>query len=405
MKKLVITGANGYIGCKFFRTALRKNYSLISLGRKLGTIEPNIFYKNWSLGNRLPENIELAGSYAIHFAHDWSQDDTNSSLYKNINLSGTIELAKNLKNKGCKRFIFISTLSAHDKAVNQYGKVKYETEKKLLQSFNDDYVVVLKVGAVYGGKDGLYGQLLKIVKKSRFLPLIGGNVPIQAIALGELMDGIFQAIEKEHLKKKIYILASNDSICFHQYLRFIRKSIDGGRLFFFNIPVFVALFICDISALIPVVPTIRRERVYGLINSREQESMESLRDLGLSLKPISEEILNSSYVRRRILIKEFMAISKYIGANLTPQNTRYLIRAIEINSDPLPLHFPSFFYFLPITLRLMERSNLFMKRVAITTRYSHNLRALGSGGWLIALCHTALDIFLFPLSFLYQIFK
>jgi nucleoside-diphosphate-sugar epimerase len=79
------------------------------------------------------------------------------------------------RSAGVRRLTFISSISVFDGARSAYGRSKLEVEAMALHADG----VVLRLGLVYGdGGGGLFGNLRRVVRTSRFIPIIGdGKAP------------------------------------------------------------------------------------------------------------------------------------------------------------------------------------------------------------------------------------
>lgn len=138
-----------------------------------------------------PAPSEFAGiDVVLHCAfvrHGRDAPDSNR-----INTEGTLALAAAARTAGA-RFVFFSTMSAHEAAESHYGRHKLALEG-LLDPARD---TVVRPGLVIGEGGGLFDTIRTFVTKSRFVPLIGGGrQPVQTLAIEDLCAMIAILLER-----------------------------------------------------------------------------------------------------------------------------------------------------------------------------------------------------------------
>ena len=178
MKKVLITGANSYIGTSFEKWVKQwpGQYEINTLDMK-GTSWREKDFSNYDA------IFHVAG--IAHVSTDPKMED----LYYKVNRDLTIETAKKAKLEGVKQFIFMSSIivygdSSHinKKRVisrdtiptpsNFYGKSKLEAEEGILKFQDESFnVAIIRPPMIYGkGAKGNYQLLSKIAKKIPVFP-------------------------------------------------------------------------------------------------------------------------------------------------------------------------------------------------------------------------------------------
>lgn len=180
MKKILITGANSYVGTSF-ENYLKKwpnDYDIDTVDMIDGTWKNKDFSKYDTV-------FHVAG-----IAHV-STDPKMENLYYKVNRDLTIETAKKAKQDGVKQFIFMSSIivygdssSINKKRVidkntvpipsNFYGKSKLQAEEGIFPLQDDKFnVVVIRPPMIFGkGSKGNYPKLSSIARKSPIFPNI-----------------------------------------------------------------------------------------------------------------------------------------------------------------------------------------------------------------------------------------
>lgn len=178
MKKILITGANSYIG-----TSLEKWLERYSDKYSIDTLD----MKDNECKNRDFSKYDVV-FHVAGIAHV-STDPKMEALYYKINRDLTIETAKKAKTDGVKQFIFMSSIIVYgdSSSINQkrvisrntvpqptnfYGNSKLQAEKGIILLDDDKFkVVVLRPPMIYGkGSKGNYPKLAKMAQKLPLFP-------------------------------------------------------------------------------------------------------------------------------------------------------------------------------------------------------------------------------------------
>lgn len=181
MKRILITGANSYIGSSF-EEWLKKyldDYSVDTLGTK----DEEWRKKDFSGYDAV---FHVAG--IAHVDVKKATEETKALYYK-INRDLTIEIAKKAKEEGVIQFIFMSSIIVYGDSApigqkkvitketipipsNFYGDSKLQAEKGILPMQSEDFnVVVLRPPMIYGkGSKGNYQKLAKLAKVCPIFP-------------------------------------------------------------------------------------------------------------------------------------------------------------------------------------------------------------------------------------------
>ncbi|PDS75292.1 NAD(P)-dependent oxidoreductase [Rhizobium sp. L43] len=304
--RLIITGSTGYIGARLAAMAHERGFDVVELGRRPGT--------KWRIGDE-PDVSDLEGAVGIvHLAHSWVTAP-DAAEEENINISGTVKLAEAARAAGVPRFVFSSSTSSRQEALNIYGRTKFRIEQHLAASSAAPIVRIARIGLVYGGpRTAMYGLMAKLATLSPILPMIGLSREVQPIHLDEVAAGLLALATEENPQQQTFVLAQEKPISFAAWLRILRRSQGKGNLHFIPIPLTAALFACHMTKLLPLIPTVDPERVLGLAGAAPMESGESLRRLKLNLADppivLAREFGQTSDEQLR---SEAQALLQYLG--------------------------------------------------------------------------------------------
>ncbi len=179
MKRILITGANSYIGTSFERY-VKDNLSDEYAVDTVDMIDGSWREKDFS---RYDSVFHVAG-----IAHR-KETAENAHLYYEINCNLAVETAKKAKESGVGQFVFLSSMSVYGKETGvitkdtplapntNYGHSKAEAEEKLSELSSPDFkVCILRPPMVYGdGCKGNYQTIVKIVERLPIFPYVNNR--------------------------------------------------------------------------------------------------------------------------------------------------------------------------------------------------------------------------------------
>lgn len=169
MKKILITGANSYIGMSFEKY-IKDNYPNDYVVDTVDMIDGSWREKDFSGYDSV---FHVAG-----IAHQ-KETKQNASLYYTVNRDLAIETAQKAKTNGVKQFIFLSSMSVYGMDIgvitketvpnpkSNYGKSKLQAEEGIKELVDGEFkVCILRPPMVYGeGCKGNYQTLVSVAKK------------------------------------------------------------------------------------------------------------------------------------------------------------------------------------------------------------------------------------------------
>lgn len=197
MKRILITGANSYIGTSFERymEQYAKEYQVDTVDMIDGTWRE----KDFSVYDVV---FHVAG---IAHSDNGKISAEKEKLYYAVNTDLTIETAKKAKAEGVKQFIFMSSAIVYGNSApigrrkmiqrdtevspaNCYGDSKVQAEKGILPLADEGFkVVVLRPPMIYGpGSKGNYPTLVKFAKKMPLFPYVKNERSM--LYIGNLME-------------------------------------------------------------------------------------------------------------------------------------------------------------------------------------------------------------------------
>jgi UDP-glucose 4-epimerase len=222
MKKILITGASGFIGSALVEEAVKRNYEVYAgvrstskrtflqeLGVKILEINLGDSAALEKLFNELKyQNIKF--NYIIHNAGITKAKSTED--FHSVNFVYTKNLINALTESGCipDKFVYMSSLAAlgpgignipiDEKKIPQpitaYGKSKLLSEKFLATQISIPYIII-RPTAVYGPRDRDLLMLIKILNR-KIEPYIGSREQMLSfVYVSDLAKAVFSSMESD----------------------------------------------------------------------------------------------------------------------------------------------------------------------------------------------------------------
>lgn len=206
MKRILITGANSYIGTSFEKYVSKwpERYETDTVDMIDGSWREKSFAGYGAV-------FHVAG---IAHSDGGKTSEEEEKLYYSVNTDLTIETAKKAKEDGVKQFVFMSSAIVYGESApigkqkiitketpvspaNCYGDSKVQAEKGLKELEDDHFkVVILRPPMIYGkGSKGNYPVLVKFAKKLPLFPYVRNERSM--LYIGNLVEFVRLMIENE----------------------------------------------------------------------------------------------------------------------------------------------------------------------------------------------------------------
>ncbi|NQP52732.1 NAD-dependent epimerase/dehydratase family protein [Streptococcus suis] len=229
MKRVLITGANSYIGTSFEKYVKENNVDF-----EIDTLD--LLDPNW-------KNYDFSGYDSIfHVAAIVHKNEKKiePNIYFSVNRDLAIKLANIVKEKGVKQFVFLSSMSVYGNHYEEisfytkeipntyYGKSKLEAEKLLEKLDSNSFkVVILRPPMVYGpNAKGNYSRLSKLSKILVVFPKVENQRSM--IFIDNLLEFIVQIILRE--KKGVFFPQNAEYVNTSELLKLIGH-VHGKKIY------------------------------------------------------------------------------------------------------------------------------------------------------------------------------
>lgn len=246
--KVLVTGAGGFVGGalvsrllvdgKFLPIAAARGAtslvglcSVVSLDLAEAGVMPSL------------DGVQVV-VHAAARVHVMSETATDAlAMFRNINVDGTLRLARHAAESGVARFIFISSIKVNGEStatgqaftadsvpapVDPYGVSKYEAEEGLKQLGRETgmEVVIIRPPLVYGpGVKANFLSMMQWLNKGLPLPLGAIDNRRSLVAIGNLVDLIVTCIEHPAAANQTFLVSDGKDLSTTQLLRHLAQAL------------------------------------------------------------------------------------------------------------------------------------------------------------------------------------
>ena len=284
MNKIIITGANGFVGSFLVRKLKQRNISATCVVRKgsntnLLSEDSDIVYIDYDDEKQM-KNIFSGHKILVHLAALTKAKKWDEFQKANIDLTAKLIDVFNAS-ESFRQFIFISSQAAAgpsegknpkdefavSKPISMYGKSKLKAEK-LVRSKTSKMWTIIRPASVYGPGDKDFLQYFRLIKK-HFAPLVGfGKKYISLIYVEELVDFIIKTFDNEQAFNEIFFASDGEVYTWEMFAESLSRAVNSFAVTI-RIPEILLLPFALISEIFSVgkYPTFNREKAREMMQT------------------------------------------------------------------------------------------------------------------------------------------
>jgi len=254
VKRIVLTGSNGFVG-SYFINHYKDKYDI----KKFSFLNDKLEILDL---NRIDVVFHL--SALVH-----QMGGASANEYERVNVIQTVNLAKKAKASGVKQFIFMSTVKVYGEETesaytensvchpeDEYGRSKLKAENELLKLEDEAFKVsIIRTPIVYGyGVKANIKNLVNLVQKISILPFSGIENRRSMVYVGNLCHLVDEVIrfrvkhgmteechpELDSGSQNIFLASDDEPLSTLKLIKLIAKNLDK-KVYLIKIPFFEAL--------------------------------------------------------------------------------------------------------------------------------------------------------------------
>ncbi len=252
MKRLLITGSNGFVG-SYFINKYKNKYKIKTFS----------FLKDY-INSLDCSDIDVVFhlSALVH-----QMGGASCEEYERVNVTQTLQLAKKAKESGVKHFVFMSTVKVYGEETetkytedstctpeDEYGKSKLKAELELQKLEDENFKIsIIRTPIIYGyGVKANIKNLVNLVNKVFLLPF--GNIKNKRsmVYIGNLCHLVDEVIIQQ--KAGTFLASDDEPLNTSKLIELIAKNLDK-KVYLIKIPFF--------ETLLKIVKPPFHKRLYG----------------------------------------------------------------------------------------------------------------------------------------------
>ncbi len=236
MERVLVTGANGFIGRALVEELLKQEYAVTAFDCTPVTdplfSHPKCIAIQGDLLQQESISRAVRGcSAVIHLASVLGNPDYQKNYQ--VHVTGTRNLLAACSSGKIKRILAYSTVAATREKSGAYGSTKKEMEQLLLSPEAKGIAVTIFRPTMvfgYGGKG--ISTIVNLVRAYPFvIPLVGsGKAKRQPIFLKDLIQLTIIALQKKSTEGKIYALGGPETISFRELVDRVKQELQVKKM-------------------------------------------------------------------------------------------------------------------------------------------------------------------------------
>lgn len=248
---VLVTGANGFVGSALMKK-LQENGQRPCVGAVRDSSVEMYSSGSYALVGQIGAQTDWSSAlnnvdtvvHAAALTYGGGQiDDEQKASLTEVNVEGSLALARQAAASGVRRFIFLSSVKVHGEAslpgkpfsasdpvnpLDAYAVSKWQAEQKLHEIAGESgmELVVIRPPLVYGpGVKGNFASLIKIVAKGIPVPFGAIENRRSLVNLHNLVDLIVRCVDHPGAASRTFLVSDNQDVSTPELLRRIGDAI------------------------------------------------------------------------------------------------------------------------------------------------------------------------------------
>lgn len=228
--KVLVTGANGFVGRHLVPRLAEAGYQVRSLVRAHGAAHGTEVVVG-SLPDPALCRLLCQDVQAVIHTAGVAHVNTGRQTLREQNFDATLQLAAAAREQGVRKFIFLSSSKARYPAHSAYARVKAETEAALRQMHAPGTfeVVCVRPALVYGkGMRGNLRSLLRVLARRRLPVFPSSTNPLGMISVEDLCRALVAALDAGTLPDRAWDIADGTRYTLDSLVTDVRRCLHYG---------------------------------------------------------------------------------------------------------------------------------------------------------------------------------
>lgn len=256
VRKVLVTGANGFVGRPLCEEMLRQGWGVkaaVRLPNQLPVVAEVVTIKNIGCGTDWKDalrgvDVVIHLAARVHVMHENARNPLEE--FHKVNVAGSGHLARSAAASGVKRLVYVSSIGVNGLSTtmcrpfseadapaphNAYALSKWEAEQALHRVAQETglEVVIVRPPLVYGsGAPGNFAQMMRVLQKVIPLPLASVRNLRSLIYVGNLVDALILCATHPAAAGQTYLVNDGEDVATPDLLRCLGEAMGRpARLF------------------------------------------------------------------------------------------------------------------------------------------------------------------------------
>ena len=290
-KEVLVTGVSGFIGGALARYLLQQGYGVAGTTRS-GVEDPGLTglaVHKFDLLHPETGGLELEKiDVIVHCAAFTSERPVGLAVARQANVVGTKVLLEAARASGVRRFVYLSSMSAHSGNPSVYARLKLETEG-LVASMPGIEWAIARPGLVIGmSARGMFHKMRSIMGERKLVPTIAGPNALSTVYIDDLCEVLERTMGAPDANHRAFDVCAEERLEFSDIVQAIAHG-QGRRVVTIPLPKLVALVIAHSTGWLRN-PPVTADNVYGISEARSGDTQFVREILGMRLRALDDSV-------------------------------------------------------------------------------------------------------------------
>ncbi len=292
--RVLVSGANGFVGSAICRTLAARGHVVLPLVRRGANLDllpegPDPVFGEYHdadsiravLAARRPDVV-------VHAAAIVSMGKPDLALSVRINVEGTRTFAAEATRAGVARWVQVSSMSAHPANKSVYGGTKYLADEEVRAGA--PAWTILRPSIIYGpAPRGIFHKLTRLLARLPAVPIIGpGTEDMRPVHVDDVATAVAEAIDRPGTIGGTYMLGCLEPMTSREFFRETARQVRGREPLLIPLPLWACRIAAAVGEALLPSPPMTLDNVEGVTRAQPVDPGPAVRDLAFSPRPYRE---------------------------------------------------------------------------------------------------------------------
>jgi nucleoside-diphosphate-sugar epimerase len=292
--RVLVTGANGFVGSAICRALIASGREAIALVREgadtsLLPSGARVVHGEFHDAKSIARALEESKPEGVaHAAAVVSMGKPDLDLSMRINVEGLKTFLTAAETAGVRRWIQISSMSAHEQNKSVYGGTKWLADEALRASAME--WTILRPSIIYGPqRRGIFHKLTGLLRKLPVVPIVGsGREDMRPVHVDDVAGAVIAALDRPASVRGVYMLGCAEEMTCRDFFRETARQVRGNEPKLLPLPLWMCRIIAVVGEAVLPAPPITLDNVEGVTRAQRVDLSAAIRDLEFAPRPFRE---------------------------------------------------------------------------------------------------------------------